>query len=138
MIKRFSHVAIATKSIAITAEFYKKLGLEMDCVEVIEDQKVKVAVLRTGDSGIELVEPLSDDSPVSRFLEQRGDGLHHISLEVENLAETLTLLKDRNVRLIDEQPRPGADDGLVAFIHPSSTGGVLIELCQSCASGESQ
>ncbi len=128
---RIAHVAIATRSIAVTAEFYKQLGLDLGCMEVVEDQKVKIAVLNCGDSAIELLEPLSDDSPISRFLEIRGEGLHHISLEVEDLQEQLDILKERNVRLIDDQPRVGAEGRLIAFIHPDSTGGVLVELSQT-------
>ena len=128
---RIAHVAIATRSIGVTAELYKQLGLDLGCIEVVEDQKVKIAVLNCGDSAIELLEPLSDDSPISRFLEKRGEGLHHISLEVDNLQEQLDILKERNVRLIDDHPRVGAEGRLIAFIHPDSTGGVLIELSQT-------
>jgi methylmalonyl-CoA epimerase len=138
MIKKIVHVAIATNSIAITSEFYRKMGLEMDSVEVLEDQKVKVAILRTENSGIELVEPIADDSPISGFLEERGEGLHHISLEVEDIAEALAFLKEQNIQLIDEKPRKGAGDRLIAFIHPSSTGGVLIELSQPIPQGDSE
>jgi len=128
---RIAHVAIATRSIGVTAELYKQLGLDLGCIEVVEDQKVKIAVLDCGDSAIELLEPLSDDSPISRFLEKRGEGLHHISLEVDNLQQQLDVLKERNVQLIDDHPRVGAEGRLIAFIHPDSTGGVLIELSQT-------
>ncbi len=131
MTKRIAHVAIATRSIAVTAEFYKILGLELDAIEVVPEQKVKVAVLNIGDSAIELIEPTQSDSPISRFLEKRGEGLHHISLEVEDLHAYLKDLKDRNIRLIDEKPRMGAEGRLIAFIHPDSTGGVLVELSQA-------
>ncbi len=130
MIKRIAHIAIATRSIAITSEFYKNLGLEMESVEMIDDQNVKVAVMHVGDSAVELVEPTDDDSPITRFLDRRGEGLHHVSFEVEDLQEALDLLKERNIRLIDEQPRIGAEGRLIAFIHPDSTGGVLVELSQ--------
>ncbi len=130
MTRRIAHVAIATKSIAVTAEFYKSLGLELDAIEVVQDQKVKVAVLNVGDSAIELIEPIQADSPISRFLETRGEGLHHISLEVKDLRASLKDLKERNIRLIDEKPRLGAEGRLIAFIHPDSTGGVLVELSQ--------
>lgn len=131
MTRRIAHVAIATKSIAVTAEFYKILGLELDAIEVVQDQRVKVAVLHVGDSAIELIEPTQADSPISRFLENRGEGLHHISLEVEDLHASLADLKARNIRLIDEKPRLGAEGRLIAFIHPDSTGGVLVELSQN-------
>jgi methylmalonyl-CoA/ethylmalonyl-CoA epimerase len=138
MIKGIAHVAIATESIAVTAELYRSLGLEVGQIEVLEKQKVKVAVLDTGQSAIELVEPLSEDSPISRFLKTRGEGLHHISLIVEDLRSTLKKLKEQNFKLIDEEPRPGAEDSLIAFIHPHSTGGVLIELTQLNNSGSAR
>lgn len=131
MIKKIAHVSIATDSIAVTTEFYKKLGLELDRVEVVADQKVKTAMMRVGDSAIELIEPLESASPVSKFLESRGGGLHHISLEVDDLEAHLEALKEQNVRLIDSKPRRGAEGHLIAFIHPDSTGGVLVELSQS-------
>ena len=130
MIKRIAHVGIATQSIAVTAEFYKTLGLEVDVIEVVRDQNVKIAVMNVGDSAIELIEPTTDESPIQRFIEKRGEGLHHITLEVDNLEEQLEALKERNIRLIDEKPRQGAEGALIAFVHPDSTGGVLIELLQ--------
>ena len=113
------------------SEFYKLLCLEWDVVETVPDQNVKVALLSVGDSAIELIEPLSPESSVSRFVERRGGGLHHITFEVENIEETLDRLKASGTRLIDERPRKGAEGNLIAFIHPDSTGGVLIELCQT-------
>ena len=131
MIRRIAHIAIATDSIGVTSQFYKSLGLQLDRVEVVSDQKVKVAVMSIGDSAIEFIEPTESDSPISSFLSRRGNGLHHISLEVDDVAARLEDLKARNVRLIDEQPRVGADGRLIAFIHPDSTGGVLIELTEN-------
>ncbi len=131
MIRRIAHIAIATDSIAVISQFYKSLGLELDRVEVVSDQKVKVAVMKIGDSAIEFIEPTDSDSPISSFLSRRGNGLHHISLEVDDLASRLEDLKARNVRLIDEQPRVGSEGRLIAFIHPDSTGGVLIELTEN-------
>ncbi len=130
MVKRIAHVAIATRSIAVTAEVYKLLGLEVDTIEIIPGQKVKAAVMPVGDSAVELIEPVEPDSPISKFLDQRGGGLHHISLEVEDLKATLDALKEHNIKLIDEEPRQGAEGRLIAFIHPDSTGGVLVELSQ--------
>ena len=135
MIRRIAHIAIATDSIAVTSHFYKSLGLELDRVEVVSDQTVKVAVMRIGDSAIEFIEPTDSDSPIGSFLSKRGSGLHHISLEVDDLAARLEDLKARDVRLIDEQPRVGAGGRLIAFVHPDSTGGVLIELTEN-AEGE--
>ena len=131
MIKKIAHVGIATRSIAVTAEFYKSLGLDVDAMEIVEDQKVKVAVMEVGDSAIELIEPIEDDSPVQRSIETRGEGIHHITFEVEDLESQLEILKERNIKLIDEKPRPGAQGRRIAFVHPDSTGGVLVELSQS-------
>ena len=130
VIKKIAHIGIATHSIDATLEFYKKLGLEVKCTEIVKDQQVKVAVMQVGDSAIELIESTAENSPVSRFISSRGQGLHHVTFEVNDLEKHLEILKDQNIRLIDENPRYGADGALVAFIHPDSTGGVLIELSQ--------
>lgn len=130
MIKKIAHIGIATHSIDATLEFYRNLGLEVKSTEVVKDQQVKVAVIQVGDSAIELIESTAESSPVFRFISSRGQGLHHVTFEVDNLEKHLEILKDQNIRLIDENPRYGADGALVAFIHPDSTGGVLIELSQ--------
>lgn len=130
MIKRIAHVGIATRSIAVAMEFYKNLGLEVDTIELVKDQKVKVAVMKVGDSAIELIEATEEDSPIQGFIEKCDEGIHHITFEVDNLKEQLKFLKEKNIQLIDEKPRRGAEGSLIAFIHPDSTGGVLIELCQ--------
>lgn len=130
MIKKIAHVGIATESIGVVADFYRLLGLEMDTMEVIKDQNVKLAMMKAGDSAVELIEPLEESSPVARFIEKRGEGMHHITFEVDEIEALLDKLKQANIKLIDEKPRPGAEGSLIAFIHPHSTGGVLIELCQ--------
>ena len=130
MIKRIAHVGVATESIAVAGEFYNQLGLEFNSVEVVEDQKVKVAILEVGDSAIELIEATQEDSLIKRFIDRRGAGLHHITLEVDNLEEQLASLREKSIKLIDEKPRKGAEGSLIAFVHPDSTGGVLIELAQ--------
>ena len=130
VIKKIAHIGIATHSINATLEFYKNLGLEVKCTEVVKDQQVKVAVMQVGDSAIELIESTAKSSPISRFISSRGQGLHHVTFEVDNLEKHLEILKDQNIRLIDENPRYGADGALIAFIHPDSAGGVLIELSQ--------
>ena len=135
MIKRIAHVGIVTRSIAATREFYNYLGLEFDSVEVVEDQKVKVAILEVGDSAIELIEATQEDSLIKRFIDKRGAGLHHITLEVDNLETQLAFLREKGVKLIDEKPRQGAEGSLIAFVHPDSTGGVLIELSQPAPEG---
>jgi methylmalonyl-CoA epimerase len=100
-------------------------------IETVEDQKVRVAMLPLGESRIELLEPTSDDSPISKFLEKRGGGIHHIAVEVDDIETALTQLREKGCRLIDEQPRIGAEGCLVAFVHPAATGGVLLELVQT-------
>ena len=130
MIKKIAHIGIATHSIDATLEFYRNLGLEVKSTEVVKDQQVKVVVIQVGDSAIELIESTAESSPVSRFISSKGQGLHHVTFEVDNLEKHLEILKNQNIRLIDENPRYGADGALVAFIHPDSTGGVLIELSQ--------
>ncbi len=137
MIKKIAHVGIATQSIAAAGEFYNCLGLELDSVEVVEDQKVKVAIMKVGDSAIELIEATQEDSLIQRFVDQRGPGLHHMTLEVDNLEEQLAFLRENGIKLIDEKPRQGAEGSLIAFVHPDSTGGVLIELSQPAPEGVS-
>jgi len=130
MIKRIAHVGIATRSIAAAGEFYNHLGLNFNTVEVVEDQKVRVALMEVGDSAIELIEATQEDSLIQRFIDQRGAGLHHITLEVDNLEEQLAFLREKSIKLIDQKPRLGVEGSLIAFVHPDSTGGVLIELTQ--------
>ena len=129
---KIDHLGIATKSIEEALKFWAdSLGLENVHTETVEDQKVRVALLPLGESRIELLEPTSDDSTISKFLEKRGGGIHHIAIEVDDIRTKLRQLKEAGVRLIDEEPRVGAEDCLVAFVHPASTGGVLLELVQT-------
>ena len=129
---KINHLGIATKSIDEALKFWQDaLGLENVHTEIVEDQKVRVAMLPIGESRIELLEPTSADSPISKFLQKRGGGIHHIAVEVENIEESLAKLKTTGARLIDETPRIGAEGCLVAFVHPASTGGVLLELTQN-------
>lgn len=128
---KIDHLGIATKSIADSLKFWQdSLGLENVHSEIVEEQKVRVAMLPIGESRVELLEPTSDDSPISKFLEKRGGGIHHIAVEVENIEESLAKLKAEGARLIDETPRIGAEGCLIAFVHPATTGGVLLELTQ--------
>lgn len=132
---KINHLGIATNGIEEALSFWSDaLGLENVHTEVVEDQKVRVAMLPLGESRIELLEPTSNDSPISKFLEKRGGGIHHIAVEVRDIKASLARLKDKGMRLIDEEPRIGAEGCLVAFIHPSSANGVLVELVQ--ATGE--
>ncbi|MGB7070116.1 MAG: methylmalonyl-CoA epimerase [Pyrinomonadaceae bacterium] len=128
---KINHLGIATKDIDESLKFWgDALGLENVHTEVVEDQKVRVAMLPIGETRIELLEATSDDSPISKFVEKRGGGIHHVAVEVEDIVESLTQLKAKGVRLIDENPRIGAEGCLVAFVHPEAAGGVLLELVQ--------
>ena len=129
---KINHLGIATRRIDEALSFWgDALGLENVHTEVIEDQKVRVAMLPLGESRIELLEPTSEDSPISKFLDKRGAGIHHIAVEVDDIEASLAKLKEKGMRLIDEKPRIGAEGCLVAFVHPSSANGVLLELVQT-------
>lgn len=129
---KINHLGIATKGIDDALRFWgDALGLENVHTEEVADQKVRVAMLPVGESRIELLEPTSDDSPISKFLEKRGGGIHHIAVEVDDIESSLAKLKEKGMRLIDESPRIGAEGCLVAFVHPSSANGVLLELVQT-------
>ena len=126
------HVGIAVGDLEASLKFFRDaLGLELEAPEEIPSQRVRAHFLEAGDATLELVESTATDSPIATFLERRGPGLHHVALRVEDIVAALAELKAKGVRLIDETPRPGAHDSLVAFIHPSSTHGVLVELKQS-------
>jgi methylmalonyl-CoA/ethylmalonyl-CoA epimerase len=129
--KRIDHLAVAVPKLEEALEFYEtQLGLKLICVEVVEEQGVRVAKLDAGNTHIELLEPLGPDTPVGKFLSQRGPGLHHICLGVDDIVCELKVLKEGNVRLIDQEPRIGAEGAKIAFVHPKATGGVLMELSQ--------
>jgi len=128
---KINHLGIATNGIDEALKFWGgALGLENVHTEIIEDQKVRVAMLPIGESRVELLEPTSEESPISKFLAKRGGGLHHIAVEVEDIEAALAKMKQAGMRLIDETPRLGAENCLVAFVHPSSSGGVLLELVE--------
>lgn len=128
-IKRIDHIAIVVDDIQSALGFWKEaLGLNLENVEDVAEQKAIVAFLPTGESEIELVKPTTDDSGVARFLQKRGPGMHHICFEVNGLQEVLDALKTKGVRLINETPTVGAGGNRIAFIHPESTHGVLVEL----------
>jgi methylmalonyl-CoA/ethylmalonyl-CoA epimerase len=112
------------------------LGLELHETEEVAEQKVRVAMLPVGESRVELLEPTSEDSPVAKFLARRGPGIHHVAVQVEDIAATLTGLKNQGARLIDETPRVGAGGCLIAFVHPATAGGVLLELVQPVVGGQ--
>jgi methylmalonyl-CoA/ethylmalonyl-CoA epimerase len=128
---KIDHIGLATDAIADAVGFWRDtLGLDVGEIEEVSQQKVRVCMLPVGDARVELLEATSSDSPISKFLEKRGQGIHHIALSVADIRATLADLKTKGARLIDEEPRMGAGGCLVAFIHPSSTGGVLLELVQ--------
>ncbi len=134
---KIDHLGIATNSINDGLAFWRDaLGLELHEAEEVAEQKVRVAMLPLGESRVELLEPTSEDSPVAKFLAKRGPGLHHIAVQVEDIVATLTSLKNQGARLIDETPRVGAGGCLIAFVHPATAGGVLLELVQH-TSGQS-
>ena len=125
------HIGIAVGSIENALAFWEKaLGIRCTGVEEVREQKVKTAFLPVGETEIELLEATDPESPVAKFIEKRGEGLHHIALRVENIEETLKNLKEQGVRLIDETPRYGAGGAKIAFVHPKSSGGVLLEISQ--------
>lgn len=128
---KLEHIGIATRALDDALQFWRDaLGLEVAHTEVVEDQKVRVAMLPVGEPRIELLEPTAPDSPVAKFLEKRGAGIHHIAVRVSDIRAALARLKESGARLIDESPRAGADNCLVAFVHPSSADGVLLELVE--------
>ena len=128
---KIDHIGIATNGIEESVRFWReKLGLQASEVEEVAEQKVRVTMLPIGESRIELLEATSPDSPIARFLEKRGPGIHHIAIRVQDMRASLAAFKRAGVRLIDEEPRTGAGGCLVAFVHPSSTGGVLLELVE--------
>ena len=128
---KIDHIGIATRQLKEAAALWQDaLGLEVDSTEEVGGQGVRVAMLPIGETHIELLEPLTPESPIGKFLDKRGPGIHHIAIRVDDIRAALLQLKDKGARLIDETPRIGAGGCLVAFIHPSSTNGVLLELVQ--------
>ena len=131
MIKRVAHIAIVVRDLEAASKFFEQnLGLRRHAVEVLEEEKVKIAFFPLGDTEVELVEGIGPDNPVAKFLEKRGEGIHHIALEVENLQQQLDFLASRGVPLLDRAPRDGGQGTKVAFLHPKGTHGVLIELVE--------
>jgi methylmalonyl-CoA/ethylmalonyl-CoA epimerase len=131
---KIDHLGIATRQIEEAVSFWRDaLGLEVLETEEVAEQKVRVAMLPLGESRVELLEPTSDDSPIAKFLEKRGAGIHHIAVRVPDIHAALARLKEQGARLIDETPRTGAGGSLIAFVHPSSTNGVLLELVEQTA-----
>ena len=130
-IKHIDHIGIAVKSIEQAGKFYTEiLGLKIQDIETVADQKVNVAFLPITDSEVELLESTEPDGPVSKYIDARGEGVQHIAFRVENIEASLEELKSKGVRLIDQTPRDGAGGAKIAFIHPKETNGVLVEICE--------
>lgn len=131
MLKKINHIAIAVSNIEKGAEFYQDvLGLSLSDVEVVAAQKTKAGFLRIGETNIELVQPSEPDSPLVKFLETQGQGIHHICFEVDDVEEEVNAFLEKGATMVDQKPRPGAHQTKVAFVHPKSSSGVLIELCE--------
>ena len=129
---RINHIGLATASIDEALRVFSDgLGLEVDHSEEVPGDRVRVSFVPVGESRFEFLEPVGDEGPVQKFLDKRGPGIHHICLEVEDLPGMLERLRERNVELIDQEPRPGAHGTMVAFVHPKSANGVLVELVES-------
>ena len=130
MFKKIDHIGIAVSNLDEAMELYKKLGFEVKEVEEVAEQKVKVAMLPVGESKIELLEATSEDSAIAKFIEKRGEGIHHIAINVKDIEKALENAKNEGLKLIDEKPRVGAGGKKVAFVHPKSTKGVLLEFVE--------
>ena len=128
---KIEHIGVATRSLDDSLKFWRDaLGLELTHTEIVEEQGVRVAMLPVGEPRIELLEPTREDSPVAKFMDKRGAGIHHIAVRVDDIRAKLSELKEKGARLIDETPRVGAGGCLVAFVHPATAGGVLLELVE--------
>lgn len=131
-VSHIEHIGIAVKNLDESIEKYEKLfNIKCYAIEEVKDQKVKTAFFKIGQTKIELLEGTDPESAISKFIEKRGEGVQHIAFAVKNIEDVLEELKSKNVQLIDEKPRRGAEGLSIAFLHPKSTGGVLIELCEN-------
>lgn len=131
MFKKIDHLGIAVDDLAAAVELYRDiLGLEYAGEETVAEQKVRTAFFPLGESSVELLEATDPDSPIAKFIEKRGPGIHHIALRVDDVAKAIEVLQAKGVRMIDTVPRKGAHGAKIAFIHPKSTPGILVEICQ--------
>jgi methylmalonyl-CoA/ethylmalonyl-CoA epimerase len=134
---QIEHIGIAVKNLEQSVMFYTELlGLQLLGYDEVESEQVRVAFLTIGETRLELLEATSEDSPIAQFIAKKGEGIHHIAVKVDNIEERLSFLADNDIRLIHQSPKEGAHGSLVAFLHPKSTQGVLLELCQPTAEGE--
>jgi methylmalonyl-CoA epimerase len=130
-LKNIDHIGIAVSNLQESLSFWEtSLGIELHGIEEVAEQKVRTAFLPIDDTEIELLEPTSAESSVAKFIEKRGEGLHHIAIRVDDIEAALAELKAKGIQLIDETPRNGAGGSRIAFVHPKSTHGVLLELCE--------
>ena len=131
VITNLDHIGIAVYNIQQTLPFYTQtLGLRLEGTKEAKQNRVKAALLKAGDTTIELLEPLDQESPIAKHLQKRGQGIHHLAFKVDNIEKTLEQLKNKGIIAVDEKPRTGIEGGKIAFLHPKSTAGVLIELCE--------
>lgn len=131
MTLKLSHVGVAVRSLADAIRLYSDLlGTPPDRTDTVADEGVRIAFFPVGEVSVELTEPTGPDSPIARFLDRRGEGVHHLSFRVDNIQKEIERLQKAGYRMIDTKPRRGAGGSMIAFIHPKSTGGVLIELCE--------
>ena len=131
MITGLEHIGIAVSDLDEALKVYEKiLGLSVKKIKVVEEQKIKAALLLAGKIKIELMEPTDDEGPVARFIRKKGEGVHHIAFAVTNLEEFLKKIKEKGIILVDEKPKIGAEGYKMAFLHPKSTRNVLLELCE--------
>ncbi|HOH88892.1 MAG TPA: methylmalonyl-CoA epimerase [Bacillota bacterium] len=131
LVSKIDHIGIAVSNLDETVKLYRDvLGLELHGTEVVPEQKVRVAFLPVGDTEVELLESTSAEGPIAKFIEAKGQGIQHIAFRVDDIEAALEEMKAKGMRLIDEKPRYGAGGAKIAFLHPKSTGGVLIELCE--------
>ena len=130
MLEKIDHIGVAVKCLDEATAFYKTMGIEPYHFEEVESQKVRVAFIKIGESNIELLEPTSDESPIAKYIEKKGEGIHHIAYRVDDIYKALEMLKADGIKLINEEPMNGAHGMKVAFVHPKSVNGVLTELSQ--------
>ncbi|MBU8770532.1 methylmalonyl-CoA epimerase [Cytobacillus pseudoceanisediminis] len=131
MIKKVDHIGIAVRSLDEALPFYiEVLQLEFLGIEEVDSQGVKVAFIKAGETKLELLEPTSEESPIAKFIEKRGEGLHHVALGVDSIQERINQMKEQGIRMLQDEPKIGAGGAQVAFMHPKSTGGILYEFCE--------
>jgi len=131
VVRKVDHIGVAVSNLEEALKIYTDvLGLKLHGTEVVGEQKVRVAFMPVGDTEIELLESTDPEGPIAKFIEKRGEGIQHIAFRVDDIEEALEQMRQKGVRLIDEKPRYGAGGARIAFLHPKSTGGVLVELCE--------